>query len=89
MAETQHENPGFSQIELIIYKLGHIETSIDNLIKNLADSGAKTSGLESRVKTLEDSFRAVRNYGLGAFAVLGGVIVILKVVLTEWLKSLG
>ena len=89
MAENDSPH-GFSSEQVVIYKLGQIESLLDTLIAKQAEHALATtdmiSGLTTRVKTLEDNFSSIRNKFVGGLAVISFVMVSAKVFIEKWLN---
>lgn len=68
---TVDEEKGFSRDELIVYKLGRIETVLTELKDNTKET---IKDLETRLSKLEK----LKYWGMGAMAVIGVVASFLK-----------
>ena len=83
---------GFSQDQLIIYKLGHIESQLASLIAKHAEHTLeihKTLGsYEKRLTNLETQFNNIRSKFIGGLAVVSFVLVGAKVLIDKWLSLL-
>lgn len=89
MAENDSPH-GFSSEQVVIYKLGQIESLLDTLIVKQAEHASATtemiSGLTTRVKTLEDNFKGIRDKFVGGLAVISFVMISAKVFIEKWLN---
>lgn len=86
---------GFSQEQLVIYKLGQIESQLAALLVKLTDDNLQTqkdlTALEIRVTANEvklEKFGTDRAKFLGGAAVITAVIAFGKDFFTQWLTSL-
>jgi septal ring factor EnvC (AmiA/AmiB activator) len=90
------EQTGFTVDQLVIYKLGQIETqlqSISNEIKGFAKSQAdqdeKIEEVDTRVNNLETNYKIDRARILTLAGVIAFVVTFGKELITKWLGSLS
>lgn len=90
------EQNGFTQDQLVIYKLGQIESQLANLLvkvgeqavqfqKEMVEIRLENHELGKRVKNLEEFINAMRNRTIGVAAIVTFLVVSIKVAL-QWLK---
>lgn len=90
------EQNGFTQDQLVIYKLGQIESQLANLLvkvgeqalqfqKEMVEIRLENMELGKRVKNLEEFISAMRNRTIGVAAIVTFLVVSIKVAL-QWLK---
>lgn len=90
------EQNGFTQDQLVIYKLGQIESQLANLLvkvgeqavqfqKEMVEIRLENLELGKRVKNLEEFISTMRNRSIGAAAIVTFLVVSIKVAL-QWLK---
>lgn len=89
---------GFTQEQLVIYKLGQIESQLAALLVKLTDNNIQINKdlLElkedviadrKRLKMLEDQYSTARNRVIGAVIIISAIIAISKDLVITWLKS--
>lgn len=90
------EQHGFTQDQLVIYKLGQIESQLANLLvkmsentvqfqKELVEVVSDVNSLSNRVKSLEDFIAAMRNRAIAGAAIITALVVSVKVAI-QWLN---
>lgn len=90
------EQNGFTQDQVVIYKLGQIESQLANLLvkvseqalqfqKEMVEIRLENNELNKRVKNLEEFINAMRNRTIGVAAIVTFLVVSIKVAL-QWLK---
>ena len=90
------EQNGFTQDQVVIYKLGQIESQLANLLvkvseqalqfqKEMVEIRLENNELNKRVKNLEEFISTMRNRSIGAAAIVTFLVVSIKVAL-QWLK---
>lgn len=88
---------GFTQEQLVIYKLGTIESQIQSLVDKVSsgDTGVAKMVAELkieqekdrlRIAALEKRFDAAQNKFLGIAGVVSFVVISMKVVIFKWLN---
>lgn len=89
---------GFTQEQLVIYKLGQIESQLAALLvkltddklqaqKDLLELKSRTDVVEKKVRMLEDRYSTARNRLIGAVIVISTIIGFSKDFVISWLKS--
>jgi len=97
MTQESREVSGFSRDQLIIYKLGQIESHISSLSAKFIEHSTDTKqdiidlklsikGAADRVVVLENQYNGVSNRVLGAFAVISFLFITAKVLFEKWLN---
>ena len=97
MAQESGEVSGFSRDQLIIYKLGQIESHLSSLSakfiehtidtkQDIADLKVSIESAAKRVGVLEGQYNGIRSRFLGAAAAISFVFIVAKVFIEKWLN---